>query len=58
MLCMMVRTQAMASRVPDAPMACPIIDLVELIANFRAWSPNTDFIALVSVASFNGVDVP
>ena len=37
---------------------CPVIDLVELTISFFAWAPNTVLIALVSLASLNGVEVP
>ena len=54
----MQRIEAMSSTAPAAPNRCPVIDLVEEMANFLAWSPKTILIALVSVLSFNGVDVP
>src|SRR5205814_1648437 len=37
---------------------CPVIDLVELTASALACAPNTALIALVSLASLNGVEVP
>ena len=43
---------------PAAPSMWPVIDLVELTAMRRASSPNTALIALVSLRSLAGVDVP
>jgi len=49
---------ATSSIAPDAPMAWPCIDLVELIASFSACVPNTARIAAHSVGSFVNVPVP
>ena len=44
---------------PAAPRRCPVIDLVELITVFLAFSsPSAIFIALVSYLSLRPVDVP
>ena len=49
---------AIASIAPAAPNKWPVIDLVELMFIFFAWSPNTSDIAFNSATSPKGVDVP
>jgi hypothetical protein len=41
-----------------APIVCPIIDFMELTGMSLARSLKTDFMANVSIMSFNGVPVP
>ena len=41
-----------------APIVWPIIDFIELTGISFALSLNTDFMANVSILSFNGVPVP
>ena len=43
---------------PAPPSRWPVIDLVELTTSFLACSPNASLIALVSLTSPSGVDVP
>ena len=43
---------------PAPPRRCPVIDFVEFTAIFFAAVPNICLIALVSLRSPNGVDVP
>jgi len=43
---------------PAAAMVWPSIDLLELTATRRAWSPSTALMARVSVTSFCTVEVP
>ena len=43
---------------PAPPNKWPVMDLVELTVNFLAWSPKAALIALVSLMSPRGVDVP
>ena len=43
---------------PAAPSKCPVMDLVELTTSFFACSPKTALVALVSLASPSGVEVP
>src|SRR3972149_2143920 len=50
--------QVMASIALAAPMVCPIMDLIELIARFLGVFPNTFLIEIVSALSFAGVPVP
>ena len=52
---MTVNTDSMP---PAPPSRCPVIDLVELTTSFLAWSPKASLIALVSLTSPSGVDVP
>ena len=47
-----------SSIAPDAPSRWPIIDLVEETASFLAWAPKVLLIAVVSIASLYGVEVP
>src|SRR6185312_1815857 len=47
-----------ASTPPAAPSRWPVTDLVELIASFFAWSPNTRLAACTSPRSPSGVEVP
>src|SRR6516162_7225311 len=53
------RTLMPASRPPAPPSKCPVIDFVELTASFLlvARSPNSLFIAVVSITSPRGIDV-
>ena len=48
----------MASVLPAAPSRWPVIDLVALIGIFLAYSPKTVLMAIVSVRSLSGVEVP
>ena len=48
----------MNSTAPAAPSMWPVADLVELTLSAFAASPNTALIALVSLRSLAGVDVP
>jgi hypothetical protein len=50
--------QRMNSTAPAAPSMWPVIDLVELTLMRFAASPKTALIALVSLRSLAGVDVP
>ena len=43
---------------PAPPSRWPVIDLVELMTSFFAWSPNASLIAFVSLRSPSGVEVP
>ena len=43
---------------PAAPSRCPIFPFIELIITFLLASPKAFFTAIVSPASFSGVDVP
>ena len=52
------RTEMTASTPPAAPSRWPVIDLVELTTSFFACSPKASLIALVSLTSPSGVDVP
>ncbi|MNR59516.1 hypothetical protein D3C85_1807860 [compost metagenome] len=52
------KIEAIVSIAPAAPKRCPVIDLVELIFNLYACSPNRSTIAFVSLISPTGVDVP
>src|SRR6185437_6984423 len=52
------RMLKIASTPPAAPSRWPVVDLVELIASFLAWSPNTFFAAITSPRSPSGVEVP
>ena len=47
----MERAVTTSSTADEAPRRCPIIDLVDEIAMFRAWLPNAILIARVSIAS-------
>ena len=51
-------TQTQPSNAPAAPIMWPVIDLVELMASLRAWSPKTASMACVSDRSLSGVPVP
>ena len=55
---LIARILAIDSTAPAAPNKWPVIDLVELMFNSNAWSPNTSLIALASEISPTGVDVP
>src|SRR3989339_1487604 len=50
--------QVIASMALAAPMVCPIMDFIELIARFLGLSPNTFLIEIVSALSLAGVPVP
>ena len=47
-----------ASMPPAAPSVWPVIDLVDDIASFLAWSPNTFLTAIVSFLSLRSAEVP
>ena len=49
--------EKIASTTPAAPSRCPVIDLVELTATLREWSPSARLIAIVSARSPSSVEV-
>jgi len=53
----MVNTQTAASKAPAAPIRCPVMDLVELMGLVSLGTEDV-LMALVSVLSFSGVEVP
>src|SRR3990170_1905897 len=50
--------QVIASIALAAPIVCPIMDFIELIARFMGLFPNTFLIEIVSALSLAGVPVP